>query len=121
MKRILNSITLLPTIIILLLSTNVLSKDLHGKVVGISDGDTITILDSNKRQHKIRLYGIDSPEGGQAFGKKAKKFTSSLVYGKIVDVNVLDRDRYGRDVGLVYYNGIDINPVKETLITGLQS
>ena len=93
----------------LILPSVALSKDLRGKVVSVSDGDTITILDSSQRKHKIRLYGIDSPEGRQAFGNKAKKVTSAFTYGKIVDVNVLDRDRYGREVGLVYANGINVN------------
>ena len=52
-----------------------------GKVVGVADGDTITVL-RNKKQVKIRLYGIDTPERGQAFGKKAKQFTSDMVFGK---------------------------------------
>jgi micrococcal nuclease len=85
------------------------SKDIFGKVIKVADGDTITVLDTNKRKHKIRFYGIDSPEGGQAFGDKAKKATSELVYGKNVEVNVLDQDRYGRQVGIVFYNNTNIN------------
>lgn len=54
-----------------------------GKVVGISDGDTIKVLQDGK-QVKIRLYGVDTPEKKQAFGKAAKKFTGSLVAGKVV-------------------------------------
>jgi len=52
-------------------------------VVGVADGDTITVLE-NRTQHKIRLYGIDAPEGGQDFGNRAKKFVSDLVFGKQV-------------------------------------
>ena len=85
------------------------SKDIFGKVIGVADGDTITVLDANKHKHKIRLYGIDSPESGQAFGNKAKKATSDLLYGKNVEINVLDRDRYGREVGIVFQNNININ------------
>lgn len=58
-----------------------LASQISGKVVGISDGDTITIL-QNSQQYKIRLYGIDCPESGQAFGRKAKEFISSIVFGK---------------------------------------
>ena len=54
-----------------------------GKVVGVSDGDTITVLE-NRTPHRIRLYGIDAPEGGQDFGNRAKKFVSDLVFGKQV-------------------------------------
>jgi len=43
------------------------------RVVALSDGDTITILDTAKVQHKIRLAGIDAPEKGQAFGERSKQ------------------------------------------------
>jgi len=71
-----------------------------GKVAGIAGGDTITVL-RDKEQVRIRLYGIDTPERGQAFGKKAKQFTSKMVYGKVVEVEPVDIDRYGRTVALV--------------------
>jgi len=51
-----------------------------GKVVGVSDGDTITILE-NRTQYKIRLYGLDCPERRQDFGTRAKQFVSDLVFG----------------------------------------
>ena len=73
----------------------------QGKVVGVSDGDTITVLHDGQGE-KIRLYGIDTPEKRQDFGKKAKQFTSKMVFGKIVKVVVHATDRYGRTVGLVY-------------------
>ncbi|MFZ3046822.1 MAG: thermonuclease family protein [Desulfatirhabdiaceae bacterium] len=82
---------------------------LTGQVVGISDGDTITILDSTRTQHKIRLWGIDCPEGHQDFGSKAKKFTSNLVFGKTVSVMPEDTDRYGRTVGTVMIDGKTLN------------
>jgi endonuclease YncB( thermonuclease family) len=74
-----------------------------GKVVGVADGDTITVL-RDKTQVRIRLYGIDTPEKGQAFGKKAKQFTSGMVFGKVVEVEVMATDRYGRTVALVVIN-----------------
>jgi endonuclease YncB( thermonuclease family) len=80
-----------------------------GKVVSISDGDTITILDSTRTQHKIRLWGIDCPESGQDFGKKAKQFTSSMVFGKTVSVITEDTDKYGRTVGIVKIDGKTLN------------
>ena len=74
-----------------------------GEVVGITDGDTITVLNSKTlKAVKIRLYGIDTPEKGQAFSKRAKQFTSRMVYGKIVGVKVMTTDRYGRTVALIY-------------------
>ncbi len=70
------------------------------RVVGISDGDTIKVLrvhpDGHKEQVKIRLYGIDCPEKGQAWGKRAKQFTAKLAAGKTVTLIVRDKDRYGR-------------------------
>jgi len=72
-----------------------------GKVIGIADGGTITVL-RDKKEVKIRLYGIDCPEGEQAFSKRAKQFTSKLVYGKVVEVKVMATDRYGRTVAMIY-------------------
>ncbi len=77
-----------------------LAADFTGRVVGVADGDTITVLHKGKGE-RIRLHGIDCPEKRQAFGKRAKQFTSTLVSGKTVTVHVLDRDRYGRTVGEV--------------------
>ena len=74
-----------------------------GKVVGVADGDTITVL-RDKEQVRIRLYGIDTPERGQPFSKRAKQFTSKLVLRKVVEVKVMDTDRYGRTVALVAVN-----------------
>lgn len=80
----------------------------QGKVVKVVDGDSITVLNNNK-QYKIRLYGIDCPEDGQAYGNKAKKFTSSLTYGKTVEFTVYDVDKYRRLVAVVKANGRNIN------------
>ncbi len=74
--------------------------DFTYKVVGVSDGDTVTVLHNGKGE-RIRLHGIDCPEKRQAFGKRAKQFTSKLVFGETVTVQVVDRDRYGRTVGVV--------------------
>ncbi|MHC1789513.1 thermonuclease family protein [Solidesulfovibrio sp.] len=72
-----------------------------GKVVNVADGDTITILTPDKSQVKVRLYGIDTPEKGQAFGSKAADFTKERAALQEVDVREIDRDRYGRTVGIV--------------------
>jgi micrococcal nuclease len=78
------------------------------KCVGISDGDTITVL-RNNAQVKVRLEGIDCPELHQDFGRRAKKLTSALVFGKMVSVNVLSLDRYGRSVSRVSVGGKDVS------------
>lgn len=93
----------------LLSSTPVLSEVITGRVVSIADGDTITILDSSKTQHKIRLYGIDTPEKGQAFGNAAKQHTASLTANKTAKVTAYDIDRYGRVVGVVIVDGKNVN------------
>ncbi len=87
-----------------------------GKVVGVSDGDTITVL-RDKQPQKIRLYGIDCPEKRQPFGKKAKQFTSELVFGKVVEVEPVTTDRYGRTVAFVQVENILVNEelIKEGL------
>ncbi len=79
-----------------------------GKVIGVADGDTITVLE-NRTQYKIRLYGIDAPEGHQDFGNRAKQFTADLVFGKIVQVEKMDTDRYGRTVGIVTVGKVCVN------------
>jgi micrococcal nuclease len=79
-----------------------------GKVIGVADGDTITVL-RDKQPHKIRLYGIDCPEKRQPFGNKAKQFTSKLVFGKVVEVEPVDMDRYGRTVAFVRVENITLN------------
>ena len=72
--------------------------DFTGRVVGISDGDTITVL-NNGRGEKIRLSGIDCPEKGQAFGSKAKQFMSELAFGKDVRIIEHGKDKYRRTLG----------------------
>ena len=71
------------------------------QVIAIKDGDTIEILKDGKPL-RIRLYGIDAPEKNQDFGSRARQFTSDLVFGKLVDLEIKDTDRYGRTVGIIY-------------------
>ena len=85
---------------LLLASISFAAEPYQAKVVGITDGDTIKVLHEGT-QIKIRLYGIDTPEKRQAFGNKAKKFTSDMVFGKTVKVITMDTDRYGRTVALI--------------------
>jgi endonuclease YncB( thermonuclease family) len=80
-----------------------------GRVVGVADGDTITVLDNTNTQYKIRLSGIDAPEKKQPFGTASKKSLSDLVYGKKVEVDWKKRDRYWRTVGKVVIDGMDAN------------
>ncbi len=74
---------------------------IQGRVVGVSDGDTITVLDANHQQHKIRLSGIDAPEKAQPFGQRSKQNLSRLVFGRDVTVEWRKLDRYGRTIGKI--------------------
>ena len=75
-----------------------------GKVIKISDGDTITILLKGNQQKKLRLAEVDCLEKGQAFGKNAKQYTSGQVFGKTINFIETDKDRYGRSIAKVYYD-----------------
>lgn len=85
-----------------LLSFGLSASEILGRVVAVSDGDSITVLASDNRQVKVRLAGIDAPERGQSFGQSSRRNLSDLVFGKEVRVSVVDKDRYGRIVGIVY-------------------
>lgn len=85
------------------------AETLQGRVVGVTDGDTVTVLDTATTERKIRLMGIDAPEKKQAFGRKSKESLSALVFNKQVTVEYSKRDRYGRTVGKILVNGTDAN------------
>ena len=78
------------------------------KVIKISDGDTITVL-NGKEQTKVRLYGIDAPEKKQDYGQRSKQFLASLIAGQVVEVEPKGEDRYKRTLGIIHYKGQDIN------------
>lgn len=80
---------------------------IEGRVVGISDGNTVTVLDGSRVQHRIRLAGIDAPEKAQAFGDASKRHLSQLVFGASVRVEYEKHDRYGRIVGKILKDGRD--------------
>lgn len=80
-----------------------------GKVVSVPDGDTITVLNSTNEQVRIRLYGIDTPEKAQSYGNKAKQALSGLVFGKMVEVSPVAKDRYGRTVAYILIDGEAVN------------
>jgi endonuclease YncB( thermonuclease family) len=84
-------------------------QTLTGRVVSVADGDTVTVLDSNDTQHRIRLEGIDAPESHQAFGEQSRQSLAEMVSGKEVKVNYQKTDQYGRLVGKILLDGKDIN------------
>lgn len=82
---------------------------LTGRVVRVTDGDTVSVLDASNAQHKVRLYGIDTPERDQPYGSAAARALTQLVDEKSVGVVVVATDSYGREVGTLYRDGININ------------
>jgi len=84
------------------------TRALDGRVVGVTDGDTLTLL-VDREQIRIRLAQIDAPELKQPYGRRAKTALSALAFGKQARVEVVDIDRYGRTVGEIFVDRIDVN------------
>lgn len=91
----------LPALALLLLASFAGAETLSGRVVGVTDGDTITVLDALKTQHKVRLAGIDAPEKRQPWGQQSKAHLSALCFDKAVTVEWNKRDRYQRIIGKI--------------------
>ena len=89
--------------------------DITGRVVAVTDGDTIKVLDDTNTEHKVRLTGIDAPERGQPFGTASTKHLASMVAGKQVFVDSAKKDRYGRDLGKVWVQPGDCPTCGKTL------
>lgn len=71
--------------------------------------DTLTLLDPYKRQHRIRLSGIDAPESGQPFGERSRQSLAALAFDREVKADCPKVDRYGREVCRVFVNGKDVS------------
>jgi endonuclease YncB( thermonuclease family) len=85
-----------------------MANDFKAEVIRVLDGDTIEVL-HDKKPERIRLYGIDCPEKGQAFGQKAKQATSSLLFGKEVRIESHGRDKHRRTLGTVFDGDLNVN------------
>jgi len=96
-------------ILLVLVVQPVAAVEIKGRVVGITDGDTLTVLNEAQRQIRVRLAEIDTPESRQPYGSRARQALSDLAFGKSVRVLVQDTDRYGRTVGRVYAGCVDVN------------
>lgn len=94
---------------LLLLAVSSQAATVSVKVVGITDGDTVTVIDNTKKSYKVRLDQIDAPERRQAYGNRAKQHLSALVYKKTVMMDWNSKDRYGRILGTLFYQGKNIN------------
>jgi len=86
------------------------------RVVGVHDGDTITCLDETNQQQKVRLAAIDAPEVGQEYGRASREALAAMVFGKTVSVADEGRDQYGRWIGRVNVDGLDVN--RQMIATG---
>ena len=86
------------------------------RVVGVHDGDTVTCLDESNQQQKVRLAEIDSPEIGQDYGKVSREALAEMVFGKTVEVTEDGKDQYGRWIGHISANGVDVN--RQMIATG---
>lgn len=82
---------------------------LAGRVVGIGDGDSLTLLTPARTQLKVRLDGVDAPETGQPWGADSKRVLNRRVFGREVSVTSTGRDRYGRTLGVVSADGAEVN------------
>lgn len=93
----------------LLLPILLSAQTLKGKIIKVSDGDTVILLDSDNTKHKIRLHGIDAPEKGQPYGNRAKEYLSGLIFDKTVKVDSKGTDQYKRVLGVIYFGDTNIN------------
>jgi endonuclease YncB( thermonuclease family) len=94
---------------LILITASAFADPITARVVGVHDGDTITVLTPDKRQIKIRFAEIDAPELSQPYGKKAKQLLSLMVFGKDVSITPVTTDRYRRIVARVFQGNSDIN------------
>ena len=99
----------LVALLVILSAGNVDGAELTGRVVGVTDGDTLTMLTPQRRQLTIRLVEIDAPEGGQPWGDRSKQALSQLVFSRDVRVVESGKDQYGRTLGRIYVGAMDVN------------
>ncbi len=93
---------------LLALATPLSAAELDGKIVGVADGDTVTLLDASNTQHRIRLDGIDAPERTQPHGQRARQSLAAMAHGRVARADCPKVDRYGRAVCRVIVDGIDV-------------
>lgn len=96
-------------IILMFMSRTVFATEWEGKATAISDGDTATILTTDKKQVKVRMIEIDAPEKKQAFGQQSKKSLSDLCFKKPVVVVEKGKDKYRRSLVRLFCDGVDAN------------
>lgn len=95
--------------LLLFINSFLFSEIITGKVISVTDGDTVKILDSNNETYKIRLNDIDAPEKKQAYGTKSKENLANYIAGKTVKVEYDKLDKYKRILGTIYFEDKNIN------------
>jgi endonuclease YncB( thermonuclease family) len=108
MPRVLRVLRVLRCVLLLLLPATAQAVEWVGTVVGVADGDTLTLLDAGRTQHRIRIDGIDAPERAQPWGQRARQSLSALAYGRPARADCGKTDRYGRAVCRVMVDGVDV-------------
>jgi endonuclease YncB( thermonuclease family) len=114
----LKSIRLFVGVVLVSFSLIAQSAAIEGRVINVADGDTITILDLERKQHRIRINGIDAPERGQPFGDRSRRNMADMVAGKEVTADCHKVDRYGRQVCKVWVQPSDCPMCSKTLDVG---
>ena len=112
-----NLYKLITSLLLILSFSSYAGEILEGRVVGVHDGDTVTLLMEGNHQIKVRLAQIDAPELDQAFGQQSKKTLSEMVFNKTIKVEKETMDKYGRTVGTLFIEGINAN--KEQIKLGM--
>jgi len=107
------------TLLLALDATSAAGWVVEGYVVGVSDRDTITVLDDAQSRQKIRIAGIDAPEKGQAFGERSRQSLAQMAHGKDVRIVCHKTDRFGREVCKVWVQPLDCSRCGKTLDVGL--
>jgi len=89
---------------------------LTGRIVRVADGDTVTLLDESKQQHRIRLANIDAPETGkgkerpgQPYSQQAREALATMVAGKHLTAQCYEKDHYGRSICVLPYGNSSAN------------
>lgn len=96
-------------LVVIMCATLAQAATISGRVVSVTDGDTLTVLDRANTQHKIRLSEIDAPERRQPYGQRSRQTLADLCFRKTAEVLPVAIDRYRRTVARVSCDGVDAN------------
>lgn len=91
---------------------------ISGKAIKVADGDSVTVLDADYKQHRIRINGVDAPENSQPFGERSRQNMVRMVAGKEVTADCHKTDRYGRQICKVWVQPADCQTCSKTLDVG---